>query len=289
MSLVLHDGVGRKVEDPPQCVSDAGSRCLVTGGFVPNGDDVLLETGSGEAIAECEQCINGVCVCVFWLYLKAYWHHGPTDLLPYHELLPQHGQDQVFPAPWCQAFPQADDPLSAHLIGIILTTTRAWVSKTVLSFENNKQISFLKPTTDLPHGFNALLEEVEVTMACQVTWTDHVTIETPELLHLSRDKSQHELELKDAGCVCLRSNLWKWTYRGKAANLFNILFVALGAGWSPWGASGVPEGVVVLKRVLTCPWNHHLQSTRQRFSHQFKGKLSTAHLNAHGCFSSIRF
>ncbi len=43
-------------------------------------------------------------------------------------------------------------------------------------------------STHLPHGFNALLEEVEVTVACQVPRPDHVTIETPELLHLGKGK-----------------------------------------------------------------------------------------------------
>lgn len=44
MSLVLHDGIGRKVEDSAQRVSDTGSGRLVTGGFVPDGDDVFLHT-----------------------------------------------------------------------------------------------------------------------------------------------------------------------------------------------------------------------------------------------------
>lgn len=46
MSLVLHDSVGRKVEDSSQGVSNSSSGCLVTGGFVPDGDDVLLERRS---------------------------------------------------------------------------------------------------------------------------------------------------------------------------------------------------------------------------------------------------
>lgn len=45
-----------------------------------------------------------------------------------------------------------------------------------------------KMSTHLPHGFNTLLEEVEVTMARQVAWPDHMTIETPELLHLEKKK-----------------------------------------------------------------------------------------------------
>lgn len=64
-------------------------------------------------------------VSISGFYLEAHGHHGPADLLSYHELLPEHGQDQVLPAPRRQAFPQTDDPLSTHLIGIILKTTHA--------------------------------------------------------------------------------------------------------------------------------------------------------------------
>lgn len=41
--LVLHDGVGGQVEDSAQGVSDAGCGGLVTGRFVPNGNNVLLK------------------------------------------------------------------------------------------------------------------------------------------------------------------------------------------------------------------------------------------------------
>ena len=54
------------------------------------------------------------------VYLEAHRHHGSTDLLPHHELLAQHGQDEVLPAARRQAFPQPDDPLPAHLVGIVL-------------------------------------------------------------------------------------------------------------------------------------------------------------------------
>lgn len=102
MSLVLHDGVGRKVEDSAQCVSDAGSGRLVTGGFVPDGDNVLLHTENTEA--KYAKCIHNICVCVAWSYLEAHRHHSPTDLLSHHELLPEHGQDQVLPAPGRETF-----------------------------------------------------------------------------------------------------------------------------------------------------------------------------------------
>lgn len=54
----------------------------------------------------------------------------------------------------------------------------------------------------------------------------------------------------------------KSLYRGEAADLLYILLIALRTGWSPWGTSGVPKAVIVLKRVLSCPWNHHLQRTK---------------------------
>lgn len=209
MSLVLHDGVGRKVEDSPQCVSDAGSRRLVAGGFVPDGDDVLLETGSRDSASECGQCINGVGVCVCVCVC--------STVVPGSVLTPRHRRSP--PLPWTAppAWPESGFP-STETPGL---SSGEWSTfrpsywhhpdhnkglsfETALSFENNTKILFHNPTTDLPHGFNALLEEVKVTMACQVTGTDHVTIETPELLHLSTDKSQHELELKNVGCVCLK-------------------------------------------------------------------------------------
>lgn len=42
MRLVLHDGVGRKVKNSAERVSDAGSGRLVTSCFVPDRYDVLL-------------------------------------------------------------------------------------------------------------------------------------------------------------------------------------------------------------------------------------------------------
>lgn len=72
MSLVLHDGVGRKVEDSAQGVSDAGSGGLVTRSFVPDGDDVLLETKSREAISQMSVFDEvKLCVWVSWFYLEA--------------------------------------------------------------------------------------------------------------------------------------------------------------------------------------------------------------------------
>ncbi len=69
-----------------------------------------------------------------------------------------------------------------------------------------------------------------------------------------------------SNCVLSPESARGATYWGEAANLFNVLFVALSAGWSPWGASRVPEGVVVLERVLSSPRHHHLHKTRQWFS-----------------------
>lgn len=42
----------------------------------------------------------------------------------------------------------------------------------------------MRAPTHLPHGFDSLFEKMEVTMACQVPRTYHVTVKPPELLHL---------------------------------------------------------------------------------------------------------
>lgn len=125
---------------------------------------------------------NRVCVCC-WLYLETYWHHSPTDLLSYHELFSQHSQDQVLPASRRQAFSQTNDPLPTHLISIILNihNFRSGLSRIT---KQPEQIEDISQRAHLPHGFNAFFEEVEVTMTCQIARSDHVTIETPELLHL---------------------------------------------------------------------------------------------------------
>lgn len=47
---------------------------------------------------------------------------------------------------------------------------------------------YYKTSIYLPHGFNTLLKKVEVTVACQIAWPYHVTVKTPELLHLAKDK-----------------------------------------------------------------------------------------------------
>lgn len=137
-------------------------------------------------------------------------------------------------------------------------------------------------------------------MTCQVTWADHVTVKAPELLHLRSDKSQHEVASRERenemSCDNVRSNLWVWTYRGKAANLLNILFVALCASWSPRRASWVPEGVIVLKWMLTWPWNHHLQTrenasasnSRATFRH-WVNSLGDAHWDVNAAFVPISY
>lgn len=57
--------------------------------------------------------------------------------------------------------------------------------------------------THLPHGFNTLFEQVEVTVACQVAWPDHVTIETPELFHLEKDEKSLCQQLWENELTCL--------------------------------------------------------------------------------------
>lgn len=50
MRLVLHDGVGWKVQDSSQSVSDPGRRRLVIGRSVPDGQDVLLTDRQMETV-----------------------------------------------------------------------------------------------------------------------------------------------------------------------------------------------------------------------------------------------
>lgn len=42
----------------------------------------------------------------------------------------------------------------------------------------------MRAPTHLPHRFDPFFEKMEVTMACQVPRTYHVTVKPPELLHL---------------------------------------------------------------------------------------------------------
>ena len=56
--------------------------------------------------------------------------------------------------------------------------------KSFFSLQDLSESGWQQMCIHLPHGFNTLFEEVEITVACQVTWPNHVTIETPKLLHL---------------------------------------------------------------------------------------------------------
>lgn len=91
--LVLHDGVGREVQNASKSVSDSRCRHLIAGRLIPYRQDVFLEANRD---------------------------HHPTDLLSHHELFSQHGQNNVLPEPAGQTFPQPDDPLPSVLISFIL-------------------------------------------------------------------------------------------------------------------------------------------------------------------------
>jgi hypothetical protein len=70
----------------------------------------------------------------------------------------------------------------------------------------------------------------------------------------------------------------KGTDRGEAADLFDVGLVALGAGRPAGGASGVPEGVVILEGVLPYPWNCNLNNRAETdkiwsFSRHFYPKV----------------
>lgn len=128
-------------------------------------------------------------------YLEANGHDSSTDLLSHHELFPQHGQDQILPAAGCQAFTKPDDPFASTLISIVLET----ILERDYQCSGNQFESFCIPVplffklilkgelschTHLPHGLDPLLKQVEIAVACQIARSDHVTIKTPELLHL---------------------------------------------------------------------------------------------------------
>lgn len=70
-------------------------------------------------------------LCSGGMYLEAYGDNSATDLLSHHELLSQHGQDDVLPEATGQAFPQADDPLAAAAVGLILAGTKVSVRHTL--------------------------------------------------------------------------------------------------------------------------------------------------------------
>lgn len=132
--------------------------------------------------------------------LEAYGHYGSTDLFSHHELLSQHRQHDVLPEPTGQTFTQPDYPLPPTAVRLVL-----------------------------PHGFDALLEQVEVAVSTQITWTNQVTVKPPELLH-----------------------------RRHGADLSDVLFVTLRAGRTTRSSSAVPESVVILQRVFTCSRTHCL-------------------------------
>lgn len=69
--------------------------------------------------SEQQPCSN---TALQWLcgYLEAYGDHSPTDLLSHHELLAQHGQDDVLPEPTRQTLTQPDDPLPPTAVRLVL-------------------------------------------------------------------------------------------------------------------------------------------------------------------------
>jgi len=135
--LVLHDGARRQVEHALERVPDARHRLRVVRRPVPQRQDVLL---------------------------KADGNDGAADLLPDHELFPQHGEDEVLPAARREALLQSHDPLATARVGRVL-----------------------------PHRSDSLLEEVIVTVAGQLARPLHVTVEHPELLHGGKDADPLEV------------------------------------------------------------------------------------------------
>lgn len=143
-------------------------------------------------------------------YLEANGHDSSTDLLSHHELFSQHGQDQILPAAGRQTFTQPNDPFTSTLISIILETFlwNGTISALEISLKVFLTLLFccvckwhkckrlqLSHHTHLPHGLDSFLKQVEIAVAGQVARSDHVTIKTPELLHLQKQDS-YELSIK---------------------------------------------------------------------------------------------
>jgi hypothetical protein len=56
----------------------------------------------------------------FLFYLESDGDNRAADLFPDHKLLAKHGHDEVLPAPGRETLAEANDPLAAETIGIIL-------------------------------------------------------------------------------------------------------------------------------------------------------------------------
>ena len=145
MRLVLGDGAGRQVEHPPEGVPDAVRHGEVGGRSIPDGHDVLLKSNA---------------------------HDGAANLLADHELLAEHGQDDVLPASVGDALAQADDPLAAVAIRLVL-----------------------------PHGFDAFLEEVKVGVAVEVAGTREVAVKRPKLLARRESADAAQTRVKVVGQI----------------------------------------------------------------------------------------
>jgi len=140
VSLVLDCRASWKTEHPSECVPDPIGHCLVTGSSVPNTEDVLLEPDGDDSA---------------------------TDLLPDHELLAEHRQHQVLPAPGTQTFPQPDDPLASKFVCLIF-----------------------------PHRFDPHLEEVKIAVASQFARFYHMTVDCPKLLTGGKPAKQFQILVK---------------------------------------------------------------------------------------------
>jgi len=127
VSFILHDGVLWQIQHTSQNIPNPRCRRLIARVAVPDGDDILLVPQR---------------------------HHSTADLRAHHELLAEHGEDQVLPATRREALLQAHDPLATVFVGLVL-----------------------------PHGADAVLEEMDVAVAGQLAGSHHVRVERPELFH----------------------------------------------------------------------------------------------------------
>merc|ERR1719331_1351346 len=140
VSLILYCRASGKTQHPSEGVPDPIGHSLVAGSPVPNTEDVLLEPDGD---------------------------NSATDLLPDHELLAEHRQHQVLPAPGTQTFPQPDNPLASKFVGFIF-----------------------------PHGFDPHLKQVKVAVASQFARFHHVTVDCPKLFTGGKPAQQFQILVK---------------------------------------------------------------------------------------------
>jgi len=101
------------------------------------------------------------------VFVEPHRDHGPANLLTNHELLAKHGHQQVLPATLRQTFAEPHYPLATEPIRLVL-----------------------------PHGFDAVFENVEVGVRRQFRRPHQVIVNVPELLTAGEGGDQFQVLIK---------------------------------------------------------------------------------------------